>query len=251
MSTPEHDPFRFTTLAHADHDYLSPLSRTRAAGLLRGLTQGLSASDLILDAGCGKAALLRDALSISPARGLGIDLNPAFLDEARAAFPDASRLALVKRPVLEQPRPPAGYAAMLCVGSSQVFGSFDDCLRIAFDWLKPGGRLLLGDCYWKKRPAPEFLAALGGGEDDFGTHEQNAARARAHGYRLLQAAICGEEEWDAYEDGYYNAMMRYLARHPQAPEHEAFAERMRRWRQIYLNWGRDTLGFGCYLLERP
>jgi hypothetical protein len=27
-------------------------------------------------------------------------------------------------------------------------------------------------------------------------------------------------------------------------------ERIRRWRETYLRWGRDTLGFGLYLFER-
>jgi len=28
-------------------------------------------------------------------------------------------------------------------------------------------------------------------------------------------------------------------------------ERIRRWRDGYLRWGRDTLGFGLYLFYRP
>jgi hypothetical protein len=28
-------------------------------------------------------------------------------------------------------------------------------------------------------------------------------------------------------------------------------ERIRRWRDAYLRWGRDTLGFGVYLFHRP
>ena len=28
-------------------------------------------------------------------------------------------------------------------------------------------------------------------------------------------------------------------------------ERSRKWRDAYLRWGRDTLGFGVYLFARP
>ena len=28
-------------------------------------------------------------------------------------------------------------------------------------------------------------------------------------------------------------------------------ERIRRWRDAYLRWGRDTLGFAVYLFSRP
>jgi len=39
------------------------------------LTSGLSSADSVLDAGCGKTALLRDALNMSSACGVGVDIN--------------------------------------------------------------------------------------------------------------------------------------------------------------------------------
>jgi hypothetical protein len=49
--------------------------------------------------------------------------------------------------------PEGEYAAILCVGSTQAFGSFEACLRVAFDWLKPNDRLLVAEGYWKQPPA--------------------------------------------------------------------------------------------------
>ncbi|MFM0596286.1 class I SAM-dependent methyltransferase, partial [Paraburkholderia dilworthii] len=80
MSDTNNDPLRFSTIAHRDHRYLSPLSRVKAHQLLQSLTCNLSAEDIVLDAGCGKAALLRDALQMSPVRGVGVDINGCFLD---------------------------------------------------------------------------------------------------------------------------------------------------------------------------
>ena len=53
-----------------------------------------------------------------------------------------------------------------------------------------------------------------------------------------------------YEGEYCSAMMQYLASHPDDPDLAEFSLRMQRWHQAYLDWGRVTLGFGYYLLER-
>ncbi|MEQ5838637.1 class I SAM-dependent methyltransferase [Paraburkholderia acidicola] len=254
MSNTNPDPFRFSTIAHRNHHYLSPLSSGKARGLLRSLTSGLSAQDVVLDAGCGKAALLREALDMSPAHGVGVDINPRFLDEARCLFsdasPDDSRLTLLNCPLLEHSPPPPGYAAIICIGSVHAFGSFDECLRVSRDWLNPGGRLLIADGYWKQPPSQAYLDVLGGTADEFVSHAENAQRARKHGYAVLRTATSSDDEWDEYEGEYCSAMMQYLASHPDDPDSAEFSLRMQRWHQAYLDWGRATLGFGYYLLAR-
>jgi SAM-dependent methyltransferase len=251
MSNTNQDPFRFSTIAHSNHRYLSPLSDAKAQGLLRSLTSNLSASDIVLDAGCGKAALLRDTLRMSPVCGVGVDINRRFLDEARLLFSDEERLALFDCPLLEHSRPRQGYAAIICVGSTHAFGSFEDCLRISMDWLKPGGRILIADGYWKQSPSQAYLDVLGGTADEFTSHAENAARAHALGYAVLRTATSSDDEWDEYEGEYCNAMMQHLAANPDDPDSEKFSLRMQQWHQAYLEWGRATLGFGYYLLARP
>jgi SAM-dependent methyltransferase len=251
MSDTGSSPFRFSTIAHGNHRYLSPLSAEKAKGLIRALTSGLSSADVILDAGCGKAALLRDALEASPAHGVGVDINQSFLDEARALCRDAARLTLINCPLLEHDRPRQSYAAIICVGSTHAFGSLEACLQTSFDWLRPGGRLLVADGYWKQEPCQEYLDVLQGARDEFTSHAGNAERARSHGYLVLRTATSNDDEWDEYEGEYCNAMMQYLASHPDDPDREAFSARIQRWHRAYLDWGRDTLGFGYYLLARP
>ncbi|HEY1997049.1 class I SAM-dependent methyltransferase [Paraburkholderia sp.] len=252
MSSQIDNRFRFSTIAHRDHEYLSPLSSDKALQLIRSLCDGLNNDDIVLDAGCGKAALLRKALELSPCSGVGVDINASFLLGAREEWRgDPGRLRLVESAVLEHPRPHEAYAAVLCVGSVHAFGSFDQCLQICFEWLKPGGRLLIADGYWKQPPRADYLAAIDGTHDEFGTHAQNAERARACGYVVLRTATSSDDEWDEYEGKYSNAMMRYLGDHPDDPEAAAFSARMQNWHMAYLKWGRSTLGFGYYLLMKP
>jgi SAM-dependent methyltransferase len=168
----------------------------------------------------------------------------------RQDFPNDPRLSLINAPLLEHTRPEGGYAAILCVGSTHAFGSFEECLRVAFDWLKPNGRLLVADGYWKQAPSQDYLDAIGGTADEFVSHAQNAQRANALGYNLLRTATSSDDEWDEYEGRYCDAMMQYLATHPDDPDSAKFLKRMQDWHNSYLLWGRATLGFGYYLLSR-
>lgn len=252
MSSQIGNPFRFSTIAHRNHEYLSPLSDDKALQLIGSLCEGLDHHDIVLDAGCGKAAFLRKVLELSPARGIGVDINASFLRSARDEWRGAAeRLQLIESTVLEHARPQDAYAAVLCVGSVHAFGSFDQCLKTCFEWLEPGGRLLVADGYWKQPPSSDYLAAIDGTQDEFGTHAQNAGRARTCGYVVLRTATSSDDEWDEYEGKYCNAMMRYLGKHPDDPDAEAFSARMQNWHMAYLKWGRSTLGFGYYLLMKP
>jgi SAM-dependent methyltransferase len=249
------DRARFSTIAHGQRRILSPLSETKAVGLLQSLTHGLGPDDTLLDAGCGKAALLQDALGLAPLRGVGVDIDAQALALAQTRLSADARLdgrwQLLQVPLLEHQPPSTGYAAIVCVGSTHAFGGYQDCLRTSWHWLKPGGRLLVGEAYWKQTPSPAYLARLRASADDYTSHADNAQRACDGGYALLRSATSSDDEWDAYEGDYCSAMMQHLAAHPDDPAHAAFLARIQSWHQAYLHWGRDTLGFGFYLLTRP
>ncbi|MFJ2987591.1 SAM-dependent methyltransferase [Collimonas sp. NPDC087041] len=253
MTLASEDRFKFSTIAHTDHRYCSPLSAAKAEGLLRSLR--LTPYALVLDAGCGKAALLRDLLALAPVRGVGVDINPSFLAEAKqewlAQHPADTRLTLIDSPVEQYACPADGYDAILCIGSSHAFGGFDACLDTSMKWLKPGGLLLVGEGYWKQPASDAYLAVLGATRDELCGHAENAARGVARGFAMLRSATSNDDEWDDYEGTYCHAVMRYVASRPNDPDAEGFRKRIQDWHAAYLQWGRATLGFGYYLFEKP
>lgn len=248
------DPYKFTTIGHADHVYCSPLSAGKAAWLV-GLL-GLGPAARILDIGCGKGALLLDAVQRYGCRGVGVDPNPHFLTEAkRHADEDGvlSHLTLHQAPLAEVESMPAlqqPFDAIFCLGASQAVGRYRDLLAYAHARLGPRGKLLVGDGYWKRPPAADYLAVLGAAPDEFGTHAGNLAAAFASGYHVLATATASEDEWDAYEGLYCRGRTRFALEHADDPDAAELLERAQRWHEAYLRWGRETLGFGYYLLQR-
>lgn len=252
MTTSPQDQFKYTTIAHSNHRYCSPLSAAKASELLAALHLPPYAS--VLDAGCGKAALLRELLRSAPVRGTGIDINPRFLAEAAntwaASHPGDARLTLIESQVDSHLPPVDGYDAIICIGSSHAFGGFDLCLATCAQWLKPSGLLLVGEGYWKQKPSDRYLAILGASRDELSSHSQNIERALTHDFKLLTSTVSSDNEWDQYEGLYYQTMMRYITAHPEDPDAAAFGERAQSWHNNYLESGRSTLGFGYYLLEK-
>ena len=83
------------------------------------------------------------------------------------------------------------------------------------------------------------------------THADNVAAGLDEGLLPLYAAVSSEDDWDHYEGLYARAIELYALAYPDDPDTPAMLARSRTWRDAYLRWGRDTLGFALYLFIRP
>lgn len=73
---------KFTTIAHSDHVFCSPLTSPKVDQIL-GLLD-LSPGERVLDVGCGKAEVLVCLIERFYVKGVGVDTNRHFLSEARS-----------------------------------------------------------------------------------------------------------------------------------------------------------------------
>lgn len=239
------DRTRYSTLAHRNHVFCSPLSDETVDALLAKLE--LVPGARVLDIGCGKAEMLVRAVERYAANGVGIDPNRSFIEAARRD----SRVSLHAAKVQDVELAAASFDAALCIGSTHAFGGYLQALRALSALIRKGGTLALGEGYWKQPPAAGYLELLGGGPEEFTSHEGNIRAGEALGLELRFATTSSEAEWDAYEGPYAAAIERFAAEHPDDPDREAMLSRARTWHDGYLRWGRSTLGFGVYLFEKP
>lgn len=246
---------RFTTIAHARHRVLSPLSEERIAWLLTTLdVSGLFANPRVVDIGCGKAELALRIADRFHGSATGVDPNAAFLMEARDranALGLGERFHAIESTAAESKLPEGAFDLACCVGSTHAFGGFAKTVGALSRLAVTDGLLLIGDGFWRRRPDAEYLTFLGATESEFVTHEENQARLRSQGLSTLAAWESSLEEWDAYESLYAASMASYLDAHPGDPDCAAFRQRIDGWRTMYLARGRETLGFGFYLCRVP
>jgi len=137
------------------------------------------------------------------------------------------------------------------LGSSGIQGGMGGICRQLKAWTKSGGYVLIGEGYWRAKPHPEYLTLLGGIETEYLDHRGNVQAGIDAGLIPMHASTASQDEWDEYEWKYCRSIERYAREQPDDPDVPAMLDRIRRWRDGYLRWGRDTLGFALYLFYRP
>jgi SAM-dependent methyltransferase len=245
------DQLRFTTIAHRDHVFLCPASGAKVDQVLSMLELPLGAR--VLDVGCGKGEMLVRLASRWSVRGVGLDPNPVFLadarERARSRVPQAG-LDFHEQPACDFPAEPGSFDAALCVYSSEAYGSYREVLRTLAGFVRPHGRVLVGERFWRRHPHPDYLEILGLDLEDLQDHPRNVRAGEEVGLVPICTAVSTEDEWDRYERLFIRAVEEYAASHPEDPEAEALWKRVRRHHEAYEHWGRDTLGFGLYVFQK-
>jgi cyclopropane fatty-acyl-phospholipid synthase-like methyltransferase len=156
------DTLRYTTLAHASHDFCNPLSPETIDRFIAHLE--LRSGARVLDIGCGKGELLVRVLARWKAHGVGLDPNPAYLAEARrraAGRVPPGSLELVEGRMADAHFGAESFDLTICVGSAHAFGNLSAALGALRALTRPGGQVLIGHGYWQQEPDTEYLATFG------------------------------------------------------------------------------------------
>lgn len=246
------NPQKFSAIAHRDHDYCNPLSATKIERLLDLLP--LDESSRVLDLGCGRAELALRIIERFGSQVVAIDNSSLMLDAARerAQWTDAlGRLHLDNVDIRNFVADPETFHMTVYLAASGIEGGVPAACRKLKGWTQPGGYVLIGEGYWKRKAPAEYLALLNGHETEYLDHRGNVQAGIDAGLVPMHAVVASADEWDEYEWKYARSIERYVREQSEDPDASAMSDRIRRWRDGYLRWGRETLGFGAYLFHRP
>ena len=243
---------RMTWIGHQGQRYWNPISAERVDAWVAELALG--PDDAALDVGCGRGELLLQAAATHGCRVLGIDpLRPAIeMARAEAMRRGLDGLADFRARRFEEVELPAGaFRLCACLGASHAFDGWRGAMTVLPELLAPGGWLLVGEGYWKQTPDQGYLDFLGCEEEVYLDHQGNLDFARECGLEVVRAHQADDAEWVAFEDGYAGNLHAFLGANPRDPDADQMMTRITAWRDAYLEWGVDTLGFGLYLLRKP
>ena len=248
------DTWKFYDITHRDRVVCNPTSVAKLDDLIGSLDLG--SEPRVLDVASGKGEfLVRVAERFGgPAgrgfHGVAIDLSPYCIADLRSTA--ARRMPDADLEILEMDgadyHPTVGtFDLASCMGGSWVFGGHRETIRHLAQAVRPGGFVLVGQPFWNAEPVAEYLTWSGMKRDDFGSHAWNVAAGEAEALVPLLALVSNGDEWDRYETLQWCAAARYADSHPEDPDVAELLARVERSRCEYLNWGRDTLGWGLYL----
>jgi len=243
---------KFSFIAHRDHDYCNPISAAKIEKVLDLLP--LDGSSRVLDLGCGRAELALRIIERFGSTVIAVDRSELMLDAARerAQWTGAlAKLHLDDSDIGNYQADPETFHLTVMLGAGGIDGGMAGICNQLKVWTKAGGYILVGEGYWQKKPRSDYVAFLGGPESQYVDHRSNVQAGLDAGLIPMHAATATPDEWDEYEWKYSRSIERYAGEHPDDPDVPEMLKRIRRWRDGYLRWGRDTLGFAVYLFHRP
>jgi SAM-dependent methyltransferase len=243
---------QYFAIAHRDHDFCNPVAAAKIERLLELLP--LEAHSRALDLGCGRGELALRIIERFGASVIAVDHSPHMLDAARerAEWTGAlGKLHLDDADIGRYEADPETFHLTVMIGAGGIPGGMAGTLARLKGWTRGPGYVLVGERYWRQKPAAEYLAVLEASEGQYLNHRGNVQAGIDAGLIPMHAVTASVDEWDEYEWKFSRSIEAYAREQPADPDVPAMLERMRRSRDAYLRWGRDTLGFGVYLFARP
>jgi ubiquinone/menaquinone biosynthesis C-methylase UbiE len=241
------DKAKYEAIAHQHLKYCSPTNDEmidEIADLMR-----LSPAMTIVDIGCAKAEILIRIANRCQVKAIGIDTSEQFLAEAQAAIavdaPGAD-ITLEKTPAINYHHAFSPYDAVMCVNSSELFGSYDKALAEAIRLTKSGGMVLMGDYYWRKEPQAKLTDAF-----EVSKNYRSALESGAkEGLTPLFASVCTQVDIDRYIWMRANSIENYVLDNPDDADNADMLQRARQMRNLYIEYGHETLGFGLFMFRK-
>lgn len=238
-------PRRFT-IAESSHRILDPFSpeKIRVLGEAIGLTPGTS----ILDLACGKGETLCQWAREYGIRGLGVDINPPFVEAARRRADELD----VSRDLTFLEADAAGFVSETgvevasCCGATWIGGGVLGTLELLERSLRPNGIALIGEPYWREIPPTDeaIRACSAQSIEDFSTLDGLIGSVQDAGWDVVEMVHADEHSWDRYVAAQWMNLRRFLDTHPDdeiAPELRAELDtapsNYARYQRRYLGWG--------------
>jgi SAM-dependent methyltransferase len=218
----------------------------------------LPSGSTVLDVGCGCGEFLLRLFERFGVDGTGVDISQDSIEEAKRRAigrAPASAIRFMVADAQSHHFPPASVDLGACMGATHAFGegefAFQNALQVLANLVKPNGLILITDGYMKQPASPEYRRLLGKSVPDSMTHARNVAVGIECGMVPLAAWTSSDDEWDNFEWGYQRIIERQASQHPSDPDLAAKLSHRRAWMDAYLQYGRDTLGYGTYLFRNP
>ncbi len=230
-----------------DHEIQNPTSPEKIR--LLGDYLRLTSESRVLDVACGKAGPALILAAAHDCRILGIEVRPAFADEARARVAahglterievrtaDAARVALEAE----------AFDAALCLGASFVWGTIAEAAAVLCPTVRGGGFVAIGEPFWRRWPLPEGVDDIGY-VDLAGTVE----RFEAAGLATTGVIASSDDDWDRYESLHWRAVEEWLAENPDDERAGEIRERHARRRDDHFRYRRELLGWAIFVGRKP
>lgn len=241
------DFWKLMDILHSRERIMNPLREQKFTRFSENLR--LSRKSRVLDIGCGKGEFLFKLYEIYKISGVGVDLSPYCIKyckhEKEARAPDSEIEFLIMDG--KDYKTDEDFDVTSCMGASWIWDGIRGTLDTLKSMTKSEGIVILGEPYWKQRPAEEYLEREKLEIDSFHTHKENIRIGEELGLQCLYTMASDLEDWDHYETSHWWAANDYCINNPNDPDLIDLREYVDKNKETYLSYGRKTLGWCLYV----
>jgi SAM-dependent methyltransferase len=243
---------RSFAIRESSHRILDPFTPEKLATL--GAALRLSPGATMIDLACGKGETLCTWARDHQLTGVGVDLNPPFIE---AAEQRAAELGVADRVEFVLDDASAYVAAepvdvASCCGATWIGGGVTGTLELLARSLRPGGIALIGEPYWRVDP-PDQAAVEGSyaqHREDFRSLPGLIEEVGAAGWDLVEMVLADQDSWDRYVAAQWLNLRTWVDAHPDDELADDLREELRTAPVRYARYQREHLGWGIFALMR-
>ena len=221
----------------------SPEKMIRIGEILR-----LQPESQVIDFGCGFGevlALWGEHFGIS---GVGVDIREYACQRARQRITKANldeRIEIICANGAKYSVDQHAFDVVICTGASFIWDDFSGALRELSSAVHKEGKNVIGEPYWLADEIPPVYRQQ---MKEVHSEFELLRRMRAEGLELEYLVRASSDDWDRYEAGNWDGLVRWIEENPNHPDREEVVEHLRQSQDEYLQYGRQYLGWAIYVL---
>ena len=246
------DKWKYFDITHREHTLCNPLNLIKLEQLVTLLR--LKPGARVLEIATGKGEFIIQLAERYSIEGVGIDLSPYCIEDAKVKQLDRvpnARLSFIEMDGADfEPEKPESFDLVACIGASWIYGGHRSTLLATTKMASRESWIVVGEPYWRREPSMEYLDAIGEERSNYGRHYDNCMIGKELGLELVYTLVSSQDDWDVYEGLQWYAAEEWAMEHPDDPDVDEVLRRVRGNKEIYLQWGRETLGWAIYVFKK-
>lgn len=240
---------RYHEISESSHRIMNPLSLEKL--LLVADICHIGTASRMLDLASGKGEMLCQLAAKFGSTGIGVDIYPPVVADARARAQEvgvAGTVDFIEGDVAEVQDLGAPFDVVSCIGATWIGNGLAGTLALMKRWVKPGGWILVGEVYWAEPPSAELAMRYG---QEFADLAGTLDIFEAAGLDLTEMVLASSDDWDRYTASQWLNVSDWLHSNPDDPDAAEVRETRDRSRRQYLSEERGRLGWGVFVGRAP
>ncbi|MBD3215890.1 MAG: methyltransferase domain-containing protein [Candidatus Lokiarchaeota archaeon] len=245
--------WKYYDVTHKEHLICNPTSVEKLNGLIDLMELGPDSK--VLEIATGKGEFLIRLIENYNVSGIGVDLSPYHLGDARRKAKERvpnAELKLIEMDGADyKPDEPECFDLACCLGASWIYNGHKGTLKYLMNQTKHNGLIVVGEPFWICTPSEEYFNLSELKYETYSTHLGNVQIGENLGLNLLYTFVSNSDEWDRYLGLQWYATDKYIQANPDDPDIPELLTKLNKEKYLYLNWERDTLGWAIYVFRKP